>query len=354
VSASTPSITFVCCVEAGPLEPMTLRLVQSIRAHAGRMGQAPVLVINPRVGPSIARATRDTLERLGARYVHRPSRGRYAWYHFMNKVSAVELAERELAQTELISFLDCDVVALAEPTEFLLDESHDIGSCAPDNSLTASTTGPTHPREPYWRRMCDVLDMHVDDLPWVQAQDGVRVRFYLGAGIFAYRRASGFSAVYRETVTRLLDANVGIDRNGEHWLEQASFGLAIVRGGLRWKTLPPSHNCHLSSAKEKSYDPLRLREARLLHYHDAMNPHFWGEFLERIRSERPEHYAWLKDAGPIKYSSPLVTRVAGEALRIMRGVRRSAYRRRYRALNIGTASSPLPGVPPVLAQQVSS
>ena len=339
-------------MEAGPLEAMTLRLVSSIRANAGRMAQAPVLVVNPRTGPEVARTTRYELQRLGAQYVHRPSGGRYVWYHFINKISAVELAERELAETELISFLDCDVVALGEPEEFLLDQAHDIGSCTPDNSLTASTTGPNHPREPYWRRMCEVLDMSVDDLPWVQAQDGVRVRFYLGAGIFAYRRSSGFSSVYRETVTRLLDANLGIGRNGEHWLEQASFGMAIARGGLKWKQLSGSHNCHLSSAKEKSYDPLRLREARLLHYHDSMNPHFWDEFLARIRAQRPEHYEWLKAAGPIDYRSPLPTRVASEALRIMRGFRRSSYRRRYRALNIAESSAPT-AVQPALSPQVA-
>ena len=352
MSAITPSITFVCCVEAGPLEAMTLRLVRSIRANAGRMAQAPVLVINPRTGPAVARATRDELERLGARYVHRPSRERYVWYHFMNKVSAVELAETELAETELISFLDCDVVALDEPGEFLLDEANDIGSFAPDNSLTASTTGPGHSREPYWQRMCDVLEMQVDELPWVEAQDGVRVRFYLGAGIFAYRRSSGFSSVYRQTVTRLLDANVGIGRNGEHWLEQASFGLAIVRGGLRWKQLSGSHNCHMSS-KQTNCDPQRLREARLLHYHDAMNPHSWNELLTRISCERPEHYAWLKEAGPIDYRWPVATRIASETLRILRGMRRSAYRRRCNA-QVGRTRPQRIGAEPMLAGQVSS
>ena len=324
-----PSIGFVCCVEAGPLEAMTVRLIESLRRSAGAMASAPVLVVNPRLGPPIQSSTCRAFRRLNARYLPSRSRERYAWYHFMNKVRAVEVAEREMGDAELIAFLDCDVLVLDEPIEFRLDENTDVTACTPPDASLASTTGPAHEREPYWRRMCDVLGMKIDDLPWVQTADGVTIRFYLAAGIFAFRRGCGLPRVFRETVTKMLDANLGIGANAEHWLEQASLGLSIVRGGLRWKRASQSHNFEIISLLRD--DRRSLADAKLLHYHDSLQPHAWNDFLQRLAAQRPEHLEWIRSAGPIANPSPLPSRALAEGLRVMRGIRRSAYRRRYRA-----------------------
>ena len=324
-----PSIAFVCCVEAGVLEPMTVRLIESLRRNGGRMSAAPVLVVNPRFGPAIASSTRRAFDRLGARYLPARWREPYAWYHFMNKLRAVEVAEQEFTGAETIAFLDCDVLVLEEPSEFALDENNDITACTPPDASLASTTGPAHEREPYWRRMCDVLGMKVDDLPWVQTADGVTIRLYLAAGIFAFRRGCGLPRIFRETVTKMLDANLGIGANAEHWLEQASLGLSIVRGGLRWKRASQSHNFEIISLLRD--DRRSLADAKLLHYHDSLQPQAWNEFLQRLAAQRPEHLEWIRSAGPIANPSPLRWRALAEGLRVVRGIRRSAYRRRYRA-----------------------
>src|SRR5688500_15414826 len=172
VPSMTPSITFVCCVEAGPLEAMCLRLIESLRRNGGRLANAAVLAVNPRFGPPVSGETRRRLAALNARYLHLPSRGQpYVWYHFMNKVRVMDLFERELIDTDLVGCLDSGMVVLGEPGELLLDDATDVAACNPDNSLLASTTGPGHEREKYWRRICDVLGLEIDALPWIEAQD---------------------------------------------------------------------------------------------------------------------------------------------------------------------------------------
>jgi len=349
----------VCCIESGVLEPMTVRMIESLRRFGGRLASAPVLAVNPRFGPPIAKQTRRRLETLGARYLHVGAQGPYAWYHFMNKVRAVEVAENELPGADVLTFIDCDVLVLDEPADFLLDGEADVSACVPPDASLAVSTGPGHEREPYWRWMADALGMTLDTIPWIEALDGARVRMYLAAGIFAFRRGCGLPRLYRETVTRLLDSNVGIGRNGEHWLEQAALGLAIVRGKLRWRPAPPSHNFEMTS--QSRYDPRSLREAKLLHYHDSLRPHFWQEFLRRVASERPEHLAWMRAAGPIAASpAGLPARAVAEAMRMARGVPRWAYRRRYHAyagqwlMPTSRAMSRSASTPPPVGQEVTT
>src|SRR5205085_1505515 len=67
--AEQPQISFICCVESGPLEDQTVRMVESLRRWGGRLAEAPVVAVTPRFGPPLARTTRRALDRLSARHV---------------------------------------------------------------------------------------------------------------------------------------------------------------------------------------------------------------------------------------------------------------------------------------------
>jgi hypothetical protein len=71
-----PSVTFTTGVEAGPIETMTLRLVESLRRWGGTYADAPFIAVKPRPGPPLRKKTLREFDRLGVTFRHaKPTHG---------------------------------------------------------------------------------------------------------------------------------------------------------------------------------------------------------------------------------------------------------------------------------------
>jgi hypothetical protein len=184
------------------------------------------------------------------------------------------------------------------------------------------TTGPGDPFEGLWQAACRTLGVDLESLPWVTtAQTGERIRLYFNSGIFVYRSKQGFAARFLDSTTRLLDARIGTAAQGytEGFKEQASIMFAARLMGLAWRVLPYSYNYPMSSlTHEQWYRPEALREANVVHYHDAMWPPFWDTFLRCMEETHPAVHDWLRTLGPMRNSAPLPYRFAGKFLRAQR------------------------------------
>lgn len=328
---SSESICFVSCVESGLLEAQTVQLAESVRRFGGRFASSQFLAVTPRLGPPLSRATRRRFRELDVQHERLPSQPGYAWFTWLNKVVALSAAER-LSGAEVIVFLDSDVLVLREPSEFALDPGVDFAAAVPDNGIVGST-GPECRWDPYWRAFCDMVGMSLDDLPWVHTKaENQRIRLYFNAGVFACRRDRGLSQIQLELCTRALDGRAGFPDHYENYIEQMALGLAALRGGLRWRILPCSHNYTMASYLPELYDGSEFRAASVLHYHDSMEEHFWTALLERLQKEHPAVHAWLAQAGPLANPAPPPWRLAREALRVGRGLPRRAYRLRMQTV----------------------
>jgi hypothetical protein len=318
-------ICFVACVESGPLEAQTVRLADSLRRFGGALAGSEVLAVTPRFGPPLTRGTHHRFRELGVRHERIPSPPEYAWYHYLGKPRSLAAAE-ELTDAPLLAWLDSDIVALGEPTELALPPELDFAACATDTGIVG-TTGPGSPHEDAWRRLCGLLDMDVDELPWVTTElEGERIRLYFNSGVFSYRRGIGFSELYLELCTRMLNERFGFAANGEHYTDQFCLGLAMLKAGLRWRQLPYSLNFAVASYLPDEQTVPGFAEARLLHYHDSMEAHFWPELLRRLEQAHPEVHAWLRDEQPLGDPAPPAWRLMREWLRVTRGVPRRRYR----------------------------
>lgn len=162
IATQTPDCTFVCCIEAGPLETMTLRLVESLRRFGGRAAQSPVIAVRPRRGPSLSRSGRRRLDELGVEVLGPPKRPRYDWYHFLNKPKALVAAEA-IAQSDVIAFLDGDTLVLAEPQALWLGDDSDFAAKPEIGSIESNGPGSTY--EPLWEAFASALGLSLDDLP---------------------------------------------------------------------------------------------------------------------------------------------------------------------------------------------
>jgi hypothetical protein len=326
-------ITFICCVESGSLEDQTVRMIESLRRWGGRLADAPVVAVTPRFGPPLARATRRALDRLRAQHVRCSSEDGYAWFPFLNKPRALVAGEAQTT-TATVCWLDSDILVAGEPDQLLLKDNVDFAACASDREM--GTTGPENPFHALWEENCKTLGMTIDDLPWITTEvDRQRIRLYWNGGIFVYRRSTGFARHYLDTCLRLLDARVTSERPGYSLglNEMSAIGFAMVRQGLRWRALPDSHNHPVcSGGHEERYNEDRLRAARIVHYHDALWPHFWPEFLKCMRATHPAVATWLEGLGPMKNGAAFYWRAMTKLLGYYRRKQASAYQRSCRVL----------------------
>jgi hypothetical protein len=313
----SPPITFVTCVESGPLETQVLRMVESLRRFGGGYAGCPVWAVKPRLGPPVGRKTRREFDRLNIEF-HTTSRDdAFGWYPFLNKTRAVVYGA-ERAATEFVGWLDADLLFTGDPTELCPTAGDDVVACSPDNP--GGSTGPGDANEPYWREACAVNGFDVDELPWVTTErEQERIRLYWNGGIFTFRRDTGFAQEYEACTTRLLDARLASAVTGVFFLEQSAIGIAAAKMGLRRRQLPHSHNYEMGSAiHAKWYTEEKLRAARIVHHHDCLWPAFWPTFLDCLKRTHPAVAAWIEPHGPLANEAPGPYRVVAKALKKFR------------------------------------
>ena len=111
-----------------------------------------------------------------------------------------------------------------------------------------------------------------------------------------------------------------------YWVSKLIYAAAKL--GLRFRQLPHSHNYEMGNAIHAQwYRESKLREARIVHYHDCMWPTFWPTFLDCLKQTHPDVAAWLEPLGPLSNNAPFLHRALTKFLR----KRRSAGEARFKA-----------------------
>ena len=317
-----PSVTFTTGIEAGPMEAMTLRLVESLRRWGGRFAGCPFIAVQPRAGAPIRKATLEAMEKLNVTFKRvRPAHD-LSWYVWSNKPTTL-LAAEDLATTECVAWLDADMFVLAEPDLLELRPGIDFVASAADKNV--GTTGPDDPFDPYWRELCKRIDIDYESLPWVTTErEQAHIKLYFNAGLFSYRRSTGFASALMDGVQRSLSAKVKSTTQGIALTEQMTLGLTVHRLGLKFETLPIEYNFAIGSKlqKAKLYDPMRIKDVKILHHHDALWPAFRPTLLEQLRATRPDVADWIQSTPPLSADLPVHHRLYNKSLGWLR-------RRRY-------------------------
>lgn len=292
------------------------------------MANAPVIAVTPRFGPPLARETYQGFERLNVQYVRPDKKSRYSWFKFLNKPRAM-VAGEELSTTELVCWLDSDLLILGEPEKLILNEGEDFAACASDKEM--GTSGPEDPFDTLWKENCRSLGLDIESLPWITTeQDEKRIRLYWNGGIFVYRRSTGFANHYLQTCIQLLDARIITNLPGYSIgiNEMSAIGLAMVKRELQWRALPYTHNYPMMSKTHNDwYNEEHLKSTRILHYHDSMWPHFWSVFIKCLSDTHPDVADWLTSIGPMKNDAPFYCRSMTKMLNHYRAKEESAYKK---------------------------
>jgi hypothetical protein len=262
------------------------------------------------------------MRELGVENLHIRPRHAYKWHHFVNKVYAIKAVE-EQATTDAVAWVDSDVIFLDEPNELEL-RGEQFAASIPDDGIIG-TKGPDDPNDPFWARCIALLGRDIDELPWVNTGFGNRIRFYVNAGLFSYARSSGLGAAFVDNVLRALEARTASNHTQVHLVEQVMLALTVFHLGLAWRVFPDTSNFPLVSGLPHHFDPEKLRNVDILHYHDSMSPAWWPRMIEALRPVHPEVYGWLAPLGAVQDPAPALVKPFREALRVYRGTQRRGY-----------------------------
>lgn len=322
----------VTCVEAGPMETQTLRMIESLRTWGGRMADITVVAVTPRFGPSLQRSTLKRYQELRVTYTRARATSPFAWYNFLNKPASFLAAERAVNVDTMI-WLDADVLIVAPPTDLLLRDDEDFTACPTEKNI--ATTGPDDPYHPFWKTMCDAGGISVDDLPWVaECRENRQIRAYFNCGIISYRPSSGFAQAYMDACHRLLEAKVILPKDGIFYHEQVAVSVALVKKNLRWRRLENSHNYDFGSKTIHLIDPEQFRRASVLHYHRSMQKQNFAQFLDLLNRDFPQVRTWLEPRGPLAPNPRVLSRGLSGLLRRMRQRQADRYRALCRVADV--------------------
>jgi hypothetical protein len=318
---SPAEVTIICCIEAGALEPMTLRMVESLRHWGGWLTQSPVIAVTPRYGSGLAASTRRGLERLGVEYLWRPRANPWPWYHFLNKPAAA-VAASERARTQAMLWLDSDTLLAADPVGLMLGEDEDLLARA-DAMLS----------EPYLRALCVAVGADFNALPLMNVADETdRMRLSINSGVIAWRRQTGFADKWLRGCVDVLEARVASTDRGVWYTEQVVIGPLAARMGLRFRELGRCDNYSVTRYLINHGQLEGLSDATVVHYHEMSWPENFATLLGVLRKHKPALYEWLAGQGPLRSPERLLRRPWGRALRLWRRQRLAAFERACRRL----------------------
>lgn len=327
-------VTFICCIESGGLEEMTVRMAASLRRFGGRFAHAPIIAVQPRRGVGVTPRTRQQLDEYDVALVRDVAANVYPWNQFFNKPAAMQVGNR-LAKTPTVCWIDSDILVLAEPQLLSLDDEEDFVACPSDNC--GSTTGPGDRNEAYWKLVIELAGLKLDDYPWLVNCQGNRVRTYFNSGLFVYRRDSAFMQHYPAACERLLMSGYKSPITGLFFTDQVMLGASAIAAGLRMRALPMEYNYPVGSQTEEPYSSARMARTVIMHYHAALFPEYWPTMLEQLRQDRPEVYEWLAPWGPISGQTHWPARIVRKVLKEYRRRKCERFAQRCEALEPSAA-----------------
>jgi hypothetical protein len=311
-----PPIAFAMCVEAGGFESMAVRAAQSLRKFGGRFSSCKMYAVTPRRGAPLARQTLQQFESLQVEYLNIRPTNRYPWYPNMNKPLALqELSDRSDAQQ--LCFVDSDMIFMGEPNLLLLDDQTDFTACAPDKNVGSANEEDIN--TPFWKELCRLLGITYEQMPWVRAhRDGIDIRLYFNSGIFTFRRTGPFTSAYLQALVSVLESKLSSQVSNIYFHDQTILGVVIVKENLRWKPLPHEYNYAVGRKIMDKYEPQKVRDGFILHYHDMMWPENWNQLIEKLKVDRPEIADWLGELGPLKLPGSKAQMLASKLLKLYR------------------------------------
>lgn len=265
---SSSQITVVTCIESGNLEKEVFTMVRSLRLNGGRLSNAKVIAVTPRLGVPLSRGAVNTMTSLNIQHVTGIPRSGYTWNGFMNKPLTLLLAQKHI-KTKHALWLDGDTIINKEPSLFIEDDDSEFMYCVEE--MGPISDGANNQFDSFWVKLGEVLQFDVEKLPWVNAPFSNRkLRAYCNSGVFRYKMGIGLEQKYFDAFKAILDSHIVPKDDPSIFLHEQIALAQIAIYNYKSQELPSNYNFHAGKEYEHIYPGKDMGDAIIIHYHRVM------------------------------------------------------------------------------------
>jgi len=279
----------------------TLLLVESIRAFAGSLSQAPIWCFIPQYGKNVSKQIENRLSELNVELIPFDVDPDILDFFFAGDIIAAALAESTATnKTNLLIWLGSNTIVLNEPEAFLLCESKSVGY-RPVHHTNVGSPYDT-PLDPFWKLVYQYCQVPEDRFFPMQTHiDGKIIRPYFNAGFLVVRPGKKllrnwhdlFFQVYQKPEIQALYKQ---DKRYVIFMHQAILSGVILAKSTReeLQELPHTYNypIHLFSEDITAHRPSKLEELVAARHEGFYQDPDWmekmpaGESLKKWLAER--------------------------------------------------------------------
>jgi len=180
--------TIVTLAVPGDVALQTLLLAKSLRDFGGSIASEPIWAMVPDGGPRMKRFIADAFEDLDVRLVPFPIEPEVARIPFAVKAVAGSQAEQAV-DTDLLIWLDPDVLVVGGGREFLIPEGVTVGYRPVHHRLIGIDAD--RPIDAFWEAVLGACGASEDRLFRMYTNTGERIKAYINAGVFVVRPEAG-------------------------------------------------------------------------------------------------------------------------------------------------------------------
>ncbi len=294
------TIAFVMCTEGGQLEQESLLMVESFRRFGGSLKDTPIYSFQVREKNDVSAPTLKALASFQVNHQKVVLNHKYPDYPLANKPLLCAYAEQNI-DSEIIVFLDSDLVFFSEPKEFLLPAEYDVG-IRPEHEKMIGSEGKDDSNDEYWQHLYTLAKVGDKEMFVTTTVDRKKIRAFWNSGVVAVRRSAGIFTAWLETFEKLLATGSTIDSKNFYYEQSALSATICAKTNKIWCFSPNynypihSHNPIIESGKMKSF-----KEIVCIHDHlfrsrkEWYRERTWVKTLKRLKNfdKSSLEYRWL-------------------------------------------------------------
>lgn len=319
------SITFVCCIEYGVLENQTLLMLKTFRANAGRLKNSRILAIQPRMGVKLNANTISELKRLSTELIIDHKHNPYTWFNYANKIAAVKIAQ-SISTTDLVAWLDSDILISDEPLELILEGETDFAARC--EYLPPAVHSNQNEHVPYWIALNKLFDIDYHTTPILDCDhQGKSIKMYFNSGVFVWRKKSVFIDQYYNAFKSLIESRIS-QHTGEFFTaDQVIIGPVLIKAKLKWHHLAyTTHHMTFQSQIEGPIASPSMKNSAIIHYSKSLFGSNKPKMMARIKCELPHIYeSFVDDLNQMEHVPFTIKSIIAKILRNYRGLHWKVY-----------------------------
>jgi hypothetical protein len=262
---SESKISIIICTEKGALEGMSKLLVSSLRKYGGILKDVPICSYQPRKDFPVSKETIKFFEKNNVHFIDLDLNKQFKTFGFANKPIVCSHAENNL-KSEILVFLDSDILFLNEPADFLLNSEHDI-ILKPVGNKNIGAENEADPNYTYWQKIYEYLN--VENINYVNSfVDNKRMLAYWNSGHIVTKREKGVFNAWEQNFINTI--NEQIFAPNFYFTEQFVLSATVSAMNLRVKEFQKQYNYPVRLLEKKFIshkNHLDIKELISIHYH---------------------------------------------------------------------------------------